>query len=577
MLSNINVENQNSMASIDIAFSHHSQGDLSSAEKIYLELINANNDLTAMNAYSALLSQLQRYEEAHEILGKAIDISKNTHENLLPALLNSRGNLYRRQNNSLAAIKDYKTCLALSATYFPAINNLATAYLQADNISKAETYYNQAISIQPNNSSLQVNLAICYIKKNNLDAARDALTAALTIAPNDFTATRQLAEIELNAQNFQAAKDLFYQYSENNPFDIDAITALAQCMIETGECKAAINALENILEENPKNLDANYLIATAYVKLGDMQKALASYHKQIEVNPNLESYYNVGVILMNMNRFTESIHYFIESLAYNPDNIDAHMNLASIYLKRQEYEKARNHYYKAQSIDPKNKEIPHILSAITQDEVAQRAPDEYVQNLFDQYSDNYDQHLDYLKFQVPDLINNSIQNLISPSEGQLSMLDLGCGTGLSAQKLQDYCHTINGVDLSEKMLEIAKNKNIYDNLRAEDISQYLKNDNSQYDVIIAGDVLPYIGNLSELFKLVRQKLNKAGLFVFTIEADNSASEFSLQKSVRYAHSKKYIETLADKYNYQVSAIENANLRNNMKQPIPGYCIALQAK
>jgi predicted TPR repeat methyltransferase len=75
---------------------------------------------------------------------------------------------------------------------------------------------------------------------------------------------------------------------------------------------------------------------------------------------------------------------------------------------------------------------------------------------------------------------------------------------------------------------------------------------------------------------VQQTLNKAGLFVFTIEAENEAKEFSLQKSVRYAHNKNYIQTLADKYAYKITVIENAHLRNNMKQPIPGYCIALQS-
>ena len=317
------------------------------------------------------------------------------------------------------------------------------------------------------------------------------------------------------------------------------------------------------------------LIATALIKTGDTNKALKHYYQQIEMNPNLESYYNVGVILMNQNRFQEAIHYFIETLNYDKDSLETHLNLASIYLKRQELEKARNHYYKAESLDPDNQEIKHILSSLTQDEVAKRAPDTYVSNLFDQYSGHYDQHLQHhLKFKVPEIITEAVENTLAPKKDQLEILDLGCGTGLCAEKLKEYTKKITGVDLSANMLNVAKDKNLYDQLIESDIAEYLKTDQNKYDLIIAGDVIPYIGDLSELFYLLAKKLNSGGEFIFTMESSTAEQDYLLQKTVRYAHNKKYVEQLAKKYQWRIVQIENVVLRQQMKKPIHGYCVVL---
>ena len=56
------------------------------------------------------------------------------------------------------------------------------------------------------------------------------------------------------------------------------------------------------------------------------------------------------------------------------------------------------------------------------------------------------------------------------------------------------------------MLDIAKDKNVYDELKKQEIIEYLKVNNNTFDLIIAGDVLPYLSRMSFISKEPRLEL-----------------------------------------------------------------------
>ena len=61
----------------------------------------------------------------------------------------------------------------------------------------------------------------------------------------------------------------------------------------------------------------------------------------------------------------------------------------------------------------------------------------------------------------------------------------------------------------------------------------------KYDLFIALDLFIYIGELTKMFKTVRQCCNKNALFIFSIETQEEDG-YCLLKSARYAHSDDYI-------------------------------------
>ena len=199
-----------------------------------------------------------------------------------------------------------------------------------------------------------------------------------------------------------------------------------------------------------------------------------------------------------------------------------------------------------------------MLSALTGNK-NEIAPRDYVENLFDGYSKKFEVALvNNLEYKTPKLIRDI---LIKPNvNGSLgSIIDLGCGTGLFGSEIRDHCSQLEGIDLSNKMLEIAKPKNIYDKLLQFDIIEFLSTMPLDFDYYIAADVFVYIGNLTEIFHLIKSRNKRSGNLVFSTE-HSELEGYHILKSGRYSHSKSYIESLCKKFDYKVAHYSTTDLR-----------------
>ena len=74
-----------------------------------------------------------------------------------------------------------------------------------------------------------------------------------------------------------------------------------------------------------------------------------------------------------------------------------------------------------------------------------------------------------------------------------------------------------GIDLSEKMIRQAKEKNVYDELIVSDLANGLKILKTNFDLFISADVFAYIGDLASLFDSVKKHANNESLFIFSTE------------------------------------------------------------
>ncbi|MEP7145534.1 MAG: methyltransferase domain-containing protein [bacterium] len=111
-----------------------------------------------------------------------------------------------------------------------------------------------------------------------------------------------------------------------------------------------------------------------------------------------------------------------------------------------------------------------------------------------------------------------------------SLLELGCGTGENLKNLQSKFE-ITGIDISDKMLKIAKKKIPGGKFYRGDIRSFKLR--KKFDVIIClYDTVNHLTLFSELKKLfanVKEHLNESGIFIFdinTIYKLNNLSEIS---------------------------------------------------
>ena len=164
-----------------------------------------------------------------------------------------------------------------------------------------------------------------------------------------------------------------------------------------------------------------------------------------------------------------------------------------------------------------------------------------VQDLFDGYADIFDHCLvDRLEYKVPSLLRKQIQ----PHRFS-RCLDLGCGTGLCGVAFRNCCDYLEGVDISNRMIEKARLRGIYDTLVHDDVVAYLRTqpDNS-FDLLICADVLIYIWDVEMLFNEAIRVTTPNGIFAFSTESTKAGVEVVETASERFAHSRKYIMRLA---------------------------------
>ncbi|MAH84567.1 MAG: hypothetical protein CBB68_09580 [Rhodospirillaceae bacterium TMED8] len=93
-------------------------------------------------------------------------------------------------------------------------------------------------------------------------------------------------------------------------------------------------------------------------------------------------------------------------------------------------------------------------------------------------------------------------------------LDLGCGTGLLGERQRDCTKNLVGLDINSAVLEVARRKNIYDELVEEPMIDYLVRSEPAFDAITGCMAFDWHPDLMRVISLSWQRLNLGGKMMF---------------------------------------------------------------
>jgi predicted TPR repeat methyltransferase len=206
--------------------------------------------------------------------------------------------------------------------------------------------------------------------------------------------------------------------------------------------------------------------------------------------------------------------------------------------------------------------------------------DGYVRALFDDYAPKFDLHLTKsLRYRGPELIADALRRACSKQrmDDRFGLtLDLGCGTGLMAMALAGLCASIEGVDLSPRMLEKAERTKLYAALHESGLVGFLESRQSgEADLVVAADVFVYMAGLDAAFREAHRVLKRGGLFAFTVQV-HEGEGFVLGDDARYAHSEAYLRGLADAAGFTIVLLEKVSTREDRGKPVPGLLAVMQS-
>ena len=344
---------------------------------------------------------------------------------------------------------------------------------------------------------------------------------------------------------------------------------------QVGKYNESIKWHMKAVKINPNYAEGYNNLGVILQKSGKLNEAINNFKKAIELKPKFaKAYNNMAAVLKDIGKLNQAIDNCKIAIKLDHDFFEGHKNLGNILSKLGKFDDASKSYEKALKIKPGDKIVLHLISSLYGN-TTKTAPGEYVAELFNNYANRYDKHLtEVLKFKVPEKIVILLKKTLKKKIIFKSTIDLGCGTGLSGAVLRPLTENLFGVDISKKMIEKAKNKNIYNHLETEDISIYLEKSQIKFDLFVSADVFVYMGDLEKIFSQISVRSNSNAKFCFSVEKCEDV-DFKLLTSGRYAHSKKYIDHLSKKSNFQVEAHNETVLRLEGNVPINGYVFVLK--
>lgn len=355
------------------------------------------------------------------------------------------------------------------------------------------------------------------------------------------------------------------------PSDSEDPLAAAEALIAAGQAHQAALGLRARLAAGRGGALARALLVKALLASNDVEGALAEAREAVSLNPEVPALLvSLGEALLAAENLPAAIAEFQRALRLAPDDGEARLLMGRAWAEAGEADKALEIFA---SLDAGTPGLGAWAARAEAMKSATRSDPGYVRHLFDQFSADYDARMQgALAYAAPEILA-ALAELVMPGRAGLSILDLGCGTGLAGLAFRARAGRLDGIDLSPAMIACARARRLYDDLTVGDI-EALAASGPCYDLIIAADTLVYLGDLGPVMKAVRARLAADGYFLFTVEAGEEA--YALGPKRRWRHGENYLRQVAAENGFALAGLIAASPRQEAQEPVPGFAVALAA-
>jgi tetratricopeptide (TPR) repeat protein len=300
-------------------------GDLKGAESDLLEakqLDPQNTNITLQ--YANLLWKENRKDDA-----------RKTYEQILSADSNNRfaleamGYLYREDNNPQMAEQYFnKLAAAYPDDYVPYLA-LGDLYVQIKQFDQANTVYEKAYKLAPQNAVVISNAANAAIENQQMKLAGLWVNRATGKVGDDPRVMRERERWLFHEGKYQESADLGYKVLQELPKDRNASVYLAYDLYNLGrydEVLRIANKYQGVLPDEP-----NFPLLAGHVHKQSqlLFESADDYTDSIQRDPKMvEAYVNRGYVRNDMQDAQQASKDFETALKLNPNNGIAHLGLA---------------------------------------------------------------------------------------------------------------------------------------------------------------------------------------------------------------------------------------------------------
>ncbi|MEL6345913.1 MAG: tetratricopeptide repeat protein [Myxococcota bacterium] len=464
----------------------------------------------------------------------------------------------------------------------------AVQLLEADDLSRAARLCQQLIDAHPDGVGAYHLMGRILSAAGRPDDALQALDRAAKIAPDEPEIRFDQALIFQEAGRLEDAVTHWRAGLDISPRTTEAWMHLGGSLYEMGRLVDAERAYHQATEVDPEDPMAHFNRGLTLEALGRYADAVRAYQEVEIIDPmDVDAILRLVEMFLVLDRPADALAALIRARRLRPGDLDLRSRLHRLTTEyptaRPEAEQRARQLFdsperwcnaalsaerrgdrpaaikalrRALEVDGDHPTARHLYDAYNGN-ASQSPPPGYVQQLFDDYAPRFEGHLvEELGYRLPVAMFELQQRLHLPTA---RLLDLGCGTGLVGESFRTASEEIIGVDLSGRMLSIARTKDVYDALYQADLVDWLRQGRGQFDLMTAADVLIYMGAVERLLGAVTQRLHPHGGVLLSTERLDGEG-FALQENGRYAHSRAYIGRVAAASGLRVGFIGEVEIR-----------------
>lgn len=445
-------------------------------------------------------------------------------------------------------------------------------------VAEAALHYRTVLSLDAGHAEAHARLGELLGRQGRRDEAIAHCRAAIAASPVHAEALNRLGALLTEAGRAEEACGILRRALELRPDWPAALNNFGAALRDAGRLDAAATILEGAVELRPDHAGTRANLAGIYRALGRLDDARAQAERGTKGNPRaLECWLELGLTRQAGGHWEGAAAAYERATAAAPKSARAWYCLGEARRELGQGTRAIKAYEKALKLDPADLHGAALgLALAGGGPTPDKAPEAYVRQLFDDYADRFDQALvEKLDYCAPQLLADALARTLSRRDG-LAVMDAGCGTGLAAPVLKPYATRLDGVDLSQAMVERAAERRLYDELVVGELVGTLAGRVGRYDLVVAADVLVYLGDLGPVMGAAHAALTSGGAFAFTVEKAEDAATYMLGAKQRYAHAAEYVRDTAQAAGFSVALMEDAVTRRDGGRDVPGLVVVLRA-
>ncbi len=247
----------------------------------------------------------------------------------------------------------------------PLANALAKAYFSAGDLARAEQDFQLGLALKPDCAACNYGLAQIAEAQNNTEKALAYLIAAKNTEPDNPDILFEFGKVCLERDLLDDAVPALSKAVALRPTSDSHIYMLGSAYVSTRKLDKAAALFTQLVHKHPDDPVVTYALGSVYYLQGKYSEAEASLTQSLHAKPDqVAASYYLALTYDAVGQDDQAVQMLRDLVKSHKDHAPSYTKLATILIRRHQYEEARQDLERAIALDPKSVEAHYQLGLL---------------------------------------------------------------------------------------------------------------------------------------------------------------------------------------------------------------------